>query len=90
MAYKKEYWNDKEKRAEQARSHTKAMQELHGEKIAEAVKNTKIYDTDFMSEGNNTCDCESCITVEPLDSVSSIMKHANDCKGRMAVLNFSS
>lgn len=88
MAYKKEYWNDKEKRAEQARCHTKAMQELYGEKIAEAVKNTKIYDTDFVSEGSDTC--ETSIAVEPLDSVSSIMKHANDCKGRMAILNFSS
>lgn len=84
MAYKKEYWNNKEDRAEQARNHTKAMQESYAEKIAETVKNTTIYDTDFVSEEKDTC--ETNIVVEALDSVSAIMKYAKDCKGRAAVL----
>ena len=88
MAYKKEYWNNREERAEQAKNHTKEMQEAYGEKIAETVRNTTIYDTDFVSEGSVAC--ETGIVVEALDSVSAIMKYAGEHKGRTAVLNFSS
>ena len=88
MAYKKEYWTNKEERAKQAENHTKAMQEAYGEKIAETVRKTSIYDTDFVSTEEAVC--ETKIAVEALDSVSAIMKCEKDCRGRMAVLNFSS
>ena len=44
MAYIKEYWNDKEKRAEQAIKHTKEMDEKYYRCIETSILNTKIYD----------------------------------------------
>jgi uncharacterized protein (TIGR02452 family) len=88
MAYIKEYWTDKEKRAEQARKHTKEMANTYGKRIKESVRDTIIYGTDFVS--NKSYSCNMDIIIEPLDSVSSIIKHAKDCKNQMAVLNFSS
>ena len=88
MEYIKEYWTDKEKRAEQARKHTKEMQNVYGQRIKESVKDTIIYNTDFICK--KTHSCETSVVVEELDSVSSIIKHADECKDRMAVLNFSS
>ena len=88
MAYIKEYWTDKEKRAEQAREHTREMQNVYGQRIKESVRDTIIYDTDFVCKKTNSC--ETNIIVEELDSVSSIIKHVGECKNRMAVLNFSS
>ncbi|MCM1540162.1 MAG: TIGR02452 family protein [Blautia sp.] len=77
----------KEQRAEQARNHTKKMQESFGDGIAESVRNTTVYDTDFVSQNHNVCDTD--FVVEPLDSVSAVMKYA-DGQERMAVLNFAS
>ena len=88
MAYIKEYWTDKEKRAEQARKHTREMQNVYEQQIKESVENTIIYDTDFICK--KTRSCETSIIIEELDSVSSIIKHADDRKDRIAVLNFSS
>ena len=54
MAYIKEYWNDKGKRAEQAKRHTEEMKERFGnDLIPYSVKRTKVYDTDFTCQ--RTC-----------------------------------
>ena len=88
MAYMKEYGNNRESRAEQARRHTEEMEQKYGEQIREAIKNTIVYDVDFQS--SDTYSCETEITVEAADSVSAVMKHSKECNGPMAVLNFSS
>ena len=48
MAYIKEYWNDKDKRAEQARKHTKDMAEKYSRCIETSILATKIYDVDYF------------------------------------------
>ena len=48
MAYIKEYWQNKEQRAETARKHTKEMQNKYGRCIQTAISATKIYDTDLI------------------------------------------
>lgn len=88
MAYIKEYWNDKEKRAEQAKKHTKEMEQVYSGRIRKAIENTVIYDVDFKSSKTDFCETE--IVVEATDSVSAIIDHAKECKNRIAVLNFSS
>lgn len=88
MAYIKEYWTNKEKRAEQAKLHTEEMKQLFGEKIQQSVKDTRIYDVDFQS--SIIYSCKSEIIVEATDSVSAMMHHAKECQNHMAVLNFSS
>lgn len=80
--------NAKENRAEQARKHTQEMEQLYSERIKESIENTIIYDVDFRS--NKTHSCKMDIIVEAADSVSAIISHAEECKNRMAVLNFSS
>lgn len=86
MAYIKEYWNNKEARAEQAKKHTKEMEKLYGDKIKESIRDTIIYGTNFVSNKEHFCDMD--IVIEDLDSVSAIMKYSTGRK--MAVLNFSS
>ncbi|MDE5782201.1 MAG: TIGR02452 family protein [Lachnospiraceae bacterium] len=88
MAYIKEYWNDKEKRAEQAKKHTKEMEKAYSERIKESIENSVIYDVDFQS--SKTHSCKTDVIVEAVDSVSAVMSYAKECKNRMAVLNFSS
>lgn len=82
------YKNNKEIRAEQAKKHTKEMEEKYRAEIERSVKETIVYDTDFESKENyfNKTD----IIIEPLDSVASIFEHAKHCKGKIAVLNFAS
>ena len=48
MAYIKEYWTDKDKRAEQARKHTKDMAEKYSRCIGTSIFATKIYDVDYF------------------------------------------
>lgn len=86
MAYKKEYWNDKEKRAEKARKHTNEMKEKYGSEIDNSVKEIKIYGTDFKC-CKNLKDGRSRIFVDDKDSVSAVFEYAED---KTAVLNFSS
>lgn len=88
MAYIKEYWNDKEKRAEQAKEHTKEMKQVYSGRIKDSIENSIIYDVDFQCSKTHSCKMD--IIVEATDSVSAIINHAKDCKNRMAVLNFSS
>lgn len=86
MVYIKEYWNDKEKRAEIARKHTKEMKVKYEDEIASSVKRTEIYDTEFKCR-KAVKDGNSYIFVDDIDSVSAIFKYAED---KTAVLNFSS
>ena len=88
MAYIKEYWDGKEKRAEQAVRHTKEMDKLYGQEIRDAIERTSVYDVDFSCTGEQIC--EGKISLEPLDSVSAILRMADNCVRPMAVLNFSS
>lgn len=88
MAYVKEYWSEKDKKAEQAVSHTKEMEKVYGKEIRDAIEHTAVYDVDFVCNREYTC--EGQIVLEALDSVSAILKAAEGCKNRMAVLNFSS
>lgn len=87
MAYIKEYWTDKEKRAEDARKHTKEMEKEYDELIKSSIKDTSIYDTKFKcnleSKNKNTE-----IIIDEVDSVSAIFKYPTG--KRNAVLNFSS
>ena len=88
MAYIKEYWDDKGKRAEQAKRHTEEMKERFGnDLIPYSVKRTKVYDTDFTCQ--RTCPAkEAQIIVEDIDTVSAGLKYSGN--GRMAMLNFAS
>lgn len=49
MAYIKEYWKNKEQRAETARKHTKEMQNKYGRCIQTSILGTKIYDTNSFN-----------------------------------------
>lgn len=86
MAYIKEYWTDKEKRAEQARKHTTEMRQKYAKHIEDAVSKTLTFHPRFASgkERNNE---NMEIIIDDLDSVSAVLKYA---KGNAAVLNFSS
>lgn len=90
MAFIKEYWNEKEKRAGQAIKHTKEMNEKYSRNIETAVNSTKIYDPGHFDNDEFEEDLESITTeiiVEDIDSVGAVMKYANPSA---AVLNFSS
>ena len=89
MAYIKEYWQNKEQRAETARKHTKEMQNKYGRCIQTAISATKIYDTDSFNRDfeEDVEDKNTKIIVENIDSVGAVMKYGNPSA---AVLNFSS
>lgn len=89
MAYIKEYWQNKEQRAETARKHTKEMQNKYGRCIQTAISATKIYDTDSFNRDfeEDIEDKDTKIIVENIDSVGAVMKYGNPST---AVLNFSS
>lgn len=87
MAHIKDYWTDKEKRAEQARKHTKEMEDNWKEAIDTAVKNTICYSVDFKCK-KEIKDRKMAIIVDDIDSVSAIFKYPTGA--RNAVLNFSS
>lgn len=93
MAYIKEYWIDKEKRAKQARKHTKEMEEKYYRCIGASILSTKIYDTydkdvlENIEFEKNEDDIKTEIIVENIDSVGAVMKYGNPSS---AVLNFSS
>lgn len=90
MAYKKEYRTNKEKRAEEARKHTKEMTEKYSRCIGTSILATKIYNTDDFKNIEFEEDMDGInteIIVEDIDSVSAVMKYGNPSS---AVLNFSS
>ena len=90
MAYIKEYWTDKDKRAEQARKHTKDMAEKYSRCIGTSIFATKIYDVDYFENiefEEDTDEVNTEIIIEDIDSVGAVMKYGNPSS---AVLNFSS
>lgn len=89
MTYIKEYWNNKEKRAEMARKHTKEMQEKYNRSIQTSISGTKIYNVDSFDSDfkENIEDVDTEVIIEDIDSVGAIMKYGNPST---AVLNFSS
>ena len=90
MAYIKEYWDDKDKRAEQARKHTKDMAEKYSRCIGTSILTTKIYNVDDFENIEFEEDIDKTnteIIVEDIDSVGAVMKYGNPSS---AVLNFSS
>lgn len=90
MAYIKEYWTNKDKRAEQARKHTKDMAERYSRCIETSILATKIYDVDDFENvefEEDTDEVNTEIIVESIDSVSAVMKYGNPSS---AILNFSS
>lgn len=88
MPYIKEYWINKQQRADQARKHTKEMQEKYGNGgIAKAMENTKIYDIDFQCN-KNLKEQNTEIIVDDLDTVHAGRRFCNS--GKVALLNFSS
>ena len=89
MAYIKEYWNNKEKRAEQAKKHTKEMEIKHPMAIRFALEHTFIYETNFQCV-KEVEDKDTEIIIEDLDTVSVAQKYYLDDGTTMALLNFSS
>lgn len=90
MVYIKDYWTDKEKRAEQAKKHTKEMAEEYRDMINKSIKSTICYSPDFQCNKDVT-NKKTEIIVDDIDSVSAIFKYRKiSIDGRMAVLNFSS
>ena len=91
MAYLKEYWTGKEKRAEWAKNHTEQMENEYSEKIKESIRDTVYYLPGFECTKTVLQENATKIIVDDIDSVSAIMKYRKATKdGRMAVLNFSS
>lgn len=90
LAYIKEYWTDKEKRAEQARKHTENMENEYREKIKESIRDTIYYFPKFESK-KNIQSKNTEVIIDNIDSVSAILKHKKvAANGKLAVLNFSS
>lgn len=88
MAYIKEYWFDKEARADQAKRHTEEMQRKYGsDDIAKAVKNTRSYGIDFKCD-QDLEEQNTEIIVDNLDTVQAGSRFFRD--GKVALLNFSS
>lgn len=95
MAYIKEYWNNKEERARQAKEHTRQMAEQYSEQIKESVKNTIEYmpayngSLSYQAQQKEPSKTEMQVEVDALDSISAIVKYAKDGEN-IAVLNFAS
>lgn len=87
MAYIKEYWIDKEKRAEQARRHTQEMQDKYKNDIELSINKTRIYGASFTLCDDDMNEKNTEIIVEDLDTVNAGHKYQS---GITALLNFSS
>lgn len=84
-----DYWLNKYNRAKIAVQHTKDMQTKYRNRIAEAVKNTKMYgvDAEYLNYVSEASKKETEISVIDMDSVSAIMEFGG---AGSAVLNFAS
>lgn len=85
-------WESREKRAEQAKKHTKKMQDRYALEIADAIRNTVTYgvhaDGDFPKRTPASVHPDMHFLFEKADSVGAVMRHASS--GKCAVLNFAS
>lgn len=94
MAYIKEYWDNKEKRAEKAQKWTQTMAKQYPVAIKRAIASTVTYSEDFCFQ-NKVRKLDTEIEVVDMDSVSAIKKEAKIIEEesenkRLAVLNFAS
>ena len=88
MAYVREYWDDKEKRAELAKKHCADMAFHFARLISDSVTETEMYFPDFVMEPVEVpAEHKTEFVVADLDSVSAIFEYDT---GKTAVLNFSS
>lgn len=85
MGYIKDYWNDKDKRAEQARKHTKEMEEKYSNDIKKSIKNTTIHFNGVRIIPKNNH--KTTILIDDIDTVGGAQKYLD---GKTAVLNFAS
>lgn len=90
MAYIKEYWTEKGKRAKQAQEHTRNMEKRYADLVDKSAKYTICYSPDFECKKDIIKEKPVQIIVDDIDSVSAIMKYHITENDRMAVLNFSS
>lgn len=91
MAYIKDYWKDKETRAEQAYEYTEKMGQKYEREIVESIRNTKEYGPDpieLCDLGVKNTSME--ISVLPLDTVSAIGLMYTDYSNKIVALNFAS
>lgn len=87
MQNKKEYWINKEKRAEVAKEHTRDMESKYSSEIADCVRKTKIYNQPLSSTGESTGSAR--IGIQDIDTVGAILQYSNGEK-KVAALNFAS
>lgn len=87
MAYIKEYWTDKDQRADWALNHTNYMEANYHEEIKAAVRDTITYSPEFVCNKKIT-NKETQIIICDMDSVGAVLNFGTG--GRAAVLNFSS
>lgn len=89
----KDYWTDKEKRAEIAKAHTKGMEEKYSKEIKYSIENTKVCTSiDILrtekEEPENTT-VKTRFYVCDIDTVGAILEFSSEDK-RIAALNFAS
>ena len=84
--YIKDYWNNKENRAKDAKMHVEKMQKEYQSNIVHSKQMTKIYSPDFKYEHKQDGVVPKIVLSE-LDSVSAGYDFHN---GKTALLNFSS
>ena len=89
----KDYWTDKEKRAEIAKAHTKEMEEKYSKEIKYSIENTKVCTSiDILrtekEEPENTT-VKTRFYVCDIDTVGAILEFSSEDK-RIAALNFAS
>lgn len=88
MAYVRECWDNKEKRAELAKKHCADMAFHFARLISDSVTETEMYFPDFVMEHVEvSAEHKTEFIVADLDSVSAIFEYD---AGKTAVLNFSS
>lgn len=91
MAYIKEYWTGKEKRAEQARKHTEQMETKYHKEIQESIRDTIYYLPEYECTKTIIKENAPRTIVDDIDSVSAILQYKKqNLNGKLAVLNFSS
>lgn len=86
MAYIKEYWDNKESRAEIAKEHTRKMNALYREEIKSTVERTIPYQTTVVP--NKKREIPMIISIEDTDTVSAGALYTDE--GKVALLNFAS
>lgn len=88
MGNNSHYWVNKEERANVAKEHTLDMESVYSSEIKDCIKNTIIY-SPTSTFVNNQEEKNMEIIIEPLDSVSAIMKYSENGI-KISILNFSS